>query len=163
MIPSRDVTLFLQQLPATGRVLGVDLGTKTIGLALSDERRQIASPLETISRRKFSQDAAQLAEIITRYQICGLVLGYPVHMDGSEGARCQSTRQFMRSFNQYLEENQSNAVPVLLWDERMSSMAVERTMLAADLSRQRRSELVDKLAAAYILQGVLDSNLRVES
>lgn len=149
---TREVPQFLQTIPAIGRLLGLDLGTKTIGLALSDERRQIASPLETIQRKKFTQDAEYLKTLITKYQVAGLVLGYPVNMDGSEGPRCQSTRQFVRSLEPLIP-----AMPILLWDERMSSQAVERTMLEADLSRARRGELVDKLAASYILQGVLDS------
>lgn len=159
MPATRHIKDFFATLPSSGRLLGLDIGTKTIGLAISDSRRQIASPLETIQRKKFTQDAIRLSELITQHQVTGLVMGYPVNMDGSEGPRCQSTRQFARSLEPLL-----TALPMLLWDERMSSMAVERTMLEADLSRARRSELVDKLAASYILQGVLDSiNIRNEA
>lgn len=133
------------------RLLGLDLGEKTIGLALSDIRRVIATPMHTISRGKFSKDAAELLSIIEKQDVGALVLGYPVNMDGSEGPRCQSTRQFARN----MEEK--TKLPILLFDERMSTMAVTRTMLDADLSRQRRAELVDKMAASYMLQAVLDS------
>jgi putative Holliday junction resolvase len=147
---SFEVKEFSAQLPPLGRLLGLDLGSTTIGLAMTDERRQISSPLQTIIRSKFTKDATTLKELITKHNICGLVLGYPLNMDGSEGPRCQSTRQFVRSLN--------SPLPVLFWDERMSSMVVNRMMTdEADLSRQRRAELVDKLAASYILQGVLDS------
>mgnify|MGYP003394360761 CR=1 FL=1 len=133
------------------RLLGLDLGEKTIGLALSDVRRVIATPMYTIERSKFSKDAAELLDIIAKQHVGALVLGYPVNMDGSEGPRCQSTRQFARN----MEEKTS--IPILLFDERMSTMAVTRTMLEADLSRARRAELVDKMAASYMLQAVLDS------
>lgn len=146
---SFDIKEFKNLLPPAGRLLGLDLGSKTIGLAMSDERRQIASPLETITRGKFSKDAEALKKLIEKHQICALVIGYPLNMDGSEGPRCQSTRQFIR--------NLQSPLPLLFWDERMSSMAVNRMMTdEADLSRQRRGELVDKLAASYILQGVLE-------
>ncbi|WP_298967303.1 Holliday junction resolvase RuvX [uncultured Methylobacterium sp.] len=135
--------------PAT-RLLGLDLGTRTIGLALSDAGRRIASPLETIKRVKFTPDAARLVEIAGRHAIGGLVIGLPLNMDGSEGPRAQSTRAFVRNLKPILP------LPVLLWDERLSTAAVTRTLLEADASRARRGELVDKLAAAYILQGCLD-------
>lgn len=131
--------------------MGLDVGEKTIGLALSDVERMIASPLKTLTRGKFSKDAQELQTIINEHSICGLVIGYPVNMDGSEGPRCQSIRQFARNLAE------KTPLPMLLFDERMSTMAVTRTMLDADLSRARRAELVDKLAASYILQGVLDS------
>jgi putative holliday junction resolvase len=133
------------------RLLGLDLGEKTIGLALTDIRRVIATPMHTIERSKFSKDAAEILDIITKQGVGALVLGYPVNMDGSEGPRCQSTRQFARN----MEEKTS--LPILLFDERMSTMAVTRTMLDADLSRKRRSELVDKMAASYMLQAALDT------
>jgi putative Holliday junction resolvase len=133
-----------------GRLIGIDPGSKTLGLAMSDGLRTIATPLETIKRTKFSKDLLKLQAIVKEHAICGLVLGYPVNMDGSEGPRCQSVRQLASNLQQAI------TLPTLLWDERLSTAAVERTMLAADLSRQRRSELVDKLAASYILQGVLD-------
>ena len=132
------------------RLLGLDVGEKTIGLALSDVGRMIATPYKTIVRSKFSKDAAMLETIIGEQNAGGLVVGYPINMDGSEGPRCQSIRQFARNLSEKI------SLPMLLADERMSTMAVTRTMLDADLSRARRAELVDKMAASYILQGVLD-------
>lgn len=133
------------------RLLGLDIGTKTIGLALSDTRRVIASPMETLERRKkFSTDALRIKDIVKEYDIGGLVLGYPMNMDGTAGPRCQSIRQFAINLETYV------TLPMLLWDERLSTAAVERAMLEADLSRAKRAEHVDKLAAAYILQGFLD-------
>lgn len=137
-------------LPARSRLLGLDVGEKTIGLALSDDRRTIATPMETIRRSKFTKDAQTLKAICDKHEVGGLVLGYPVNMDGSHGPRTQSTRQFAVNLEAHLP------LPVVLWDERMSTMAVTRTMLEADLSRARRAELVDKMAASYILQGALD-------
>jgi len=139
------------------RLLGLDIGEKTIGLALSDVGRVIATPLKTIGRGKFSKDAEELMAIIKEHGVAALVLGYPVNMDGSEGPRCQSIRQFARN----LSENTD--LPMLLSDERMSTMAVTRTMLDADLSRARRAELVDKMAASYILQGTLDTLNQMKS
>jgi putative holliday junction resolvase len=141
---------FRALLKANQPLLGLDLGTKTIGLALSDLRWVIASPLETIKRSKFTQDAAALKAIIARHGVCGLVLGLPLNMDGSSGPRVQSTRSFARNF-MALEE-----LPILLCDERLSTAAVTRTLLEADVSRARRADLVDKMAACYILQGALD-------
>lgn len=138
-------------LPTTGRLLGFDLGEKTIGLALSDAMQHIASPLETIRRTKFSQDVQRLKAIINEHEVVGLVLGLPKNMDGSEGPSCQSTRQFAKNLAQHID------LALIFWDERMSTMAVERMMTEeADLSRARRAQLVDKLAASYILQGALD-------
>jgi putative Holliday junction resolvase len=133
------------------RVLGLDLGSKTIGLALSDVSRTIASPLALIARKKFTQDAERLFAEIDRHGVGGLVLGLPVSMDGSEGPRCQSTRAFAANLLKLRE------IPIAFWDERWSTAAVTRTLLEADASRARRAELVDKLAAAYILQGALDA------
>jgi putative Holliday junction resolvase len=124
------------------RVLGLDLGTKTIGLALSDVSRTIASPLLTLSRKKFTQDAEALFKLIDQHGVGALVLGLPVGMDGSEGPRCQSTRSFAANLLKI------RAIPIALWDERWSTAAVTRTLLEADASRRRRAELVDKLAAA---------------
>lgn len=132
------------------RLIGLDLGTKTIGLALSDLGRQIASPLETIKRVKFTVDAARLKAVCEEHRIGGLVLGLPLNMDGTEGPRVQSTRAFARNFAPILP------LPVLFFDERLSTAVVTRALIEADASRQRRGELVDKLAAAYILQGCLD-------
>ena len=143
-----------QHLPAGGRLLGLDLGGKTIGLAISDRDLKVASPLETLRRAKFTQDAAALATICAERGIGGLVLGLPVNMDGSEGPRCQSARQFARN----LEEVAGFELPVAFWDERLSTAAVERLLVReADMSRRRRAQVVDKMAAAYILQGALDS------
>jgi putative Holliday junction resolvase len=133
-----------------GPLIGVDLGTKTIGLAVSDTRRRIASPLETLRRGKFGVDAEKMRLIAESRGARGFVVGLPRNMDGSEGPRAQASRAFARHLSRAL------AMPVALWDERMSTMAVERTLIAADASRSRRAELVDKLAAAYILQGALD-------
>jgi putative Holliday junction resolvase len=137
-------------LPRHARLLGMDLGTKTIGLALSDVERRIATPLETIRRVKFTPDAARIVEICRKFEVGGLVIGLPLNMDGSEGPRVQSTRAFVRNLAPLV------GAPIVFWDERLSTVAVTRTLLEADASRARRGELVDKLAAAYILQGVLD-------
>ena len=133
------------------RLLGLDLGSKTIGLALSDVRLTIASPMETIKRKKFTQDAERLLTIIQEQNVGGLVLGLPKNMDGSEGPRCQSTRQFAKNIAEKTD------IAISFWDERLSTIAVTRTLIEADASRKRQSELVDKLAASYILQGVLDN------
>jgi putative Holliday junction resolvase len=145
-------TAFAAALPQNARLLGLDVGETTIGLALSDGRRAIASPLSTINRGKFSKDIEILKTIIAEHTVGGLVIGYPVNMDGSLGPRTQSTRTFVANLGKHI------ALPMLLWDERMSTMAVERMMVdEADMSRKRRGELVDKLAASYMLQGCLDS------
>ena len=131
--------------------MGLDIGTRTIGLAMSDVSLTIASPLRTLKRaRRFHENAAALDAVIEERNVGGLVLGLPVNMDGSEGPRCQSVRQFAENFLQHRD------MPLAFWDERWSTVAVTRTLLEADLSRRRRGELVDKMAAAYILQGFLD-------
>ncbi len=132
------------------RLIGIDLGSKTIGLALSDVTRTVASPLETLKRTKFKENAAALALLCETHNVGGLVLGLPLNMDGSEGPRAQATHAYMRNWQQY------STIPMALWDERLSTTAVTRTLLEADASRKRRAELVDKLAATYILQGALD-------
>ncbi|MFD2233037.1 Holliday junction resolvase RuvX [Phaeospirillum tilakii] len=132
------------------RLLGLDLGSKTIGLALSDVSRTVATPFETLRRAKFTADATALLAIVDRHEVGGLVLGLPVEMDGSEGPRCQSTRSFVSNLLKLRD------LPIVLWDERLSTVAVTRTLLDADSSRRRRAEVVDKMAAAYILQGLLD-------
>jgi putative Holliday junction resolvase len=137
-------------LPERAALMGLDLGTKTIGLAISDVRRRIASPLRTITRTKFTADAKAMLADAEEHEIAALVLGLPLNMDGSEGPRAQATRAFARSLAGM------TALPILFWDERLSTAAVTRTLLDADASRKRRDELVDKMAAAYILQGVLD-------
>lgn len=136
------------------RLLGLDLGEKTIGLAVSDSGLSLASPVTTIRRGKFTADAKQLAVLIAEREIGGLVIGLPVNMDGSEGPRCQSARQFARN----LRGVAGIDLPVVFWDERLSTAAVERFLVdEADMSRRRRGAVVDKMAAAYILQGALDS------
>ena len=142
------------RLTAGGRLLGLDLGEKTIGLAISDRDLRVASPIETLRRAKFTQDAAALNEICAGRRVGGLVLGLPINMDGSEGPRCQSVRQFARN----LEQVAGLDLPVAFWDERLSTAAVERLLVQeADMSRRRRAQVIDKMAAAYILQGALDS------
>jgi len=145
----------LLDLPDHARLLGLDLGTKTIGLALSDVERSIATPLETIQRVKFGLDAAALLKIAGKYQVAGLVIGLPLNMDGTEGPRVQSTRAFVRNLAPLTE------LPIVFWDERMSTLAVTRTLLDADASRAKRAAVVDKMAAAYILQGALDRLARL--
>jgi len=150
MILTDDIHEFLAALPRHGALAGLDLGTKTIGVAVSDLMRSIGTPLSTIKRTKFTQDAEALVEILKARQIVGLVLGLPRNMDGSEGPRCQSTRAFARNFTKILP------LPLIFWDERLSTVAAERALLEADTSRKRRAEVVDHVAAGYILQGVLD-------
>jgi putative Holliday junction resolvase len=133
------------------RLLGLDVGTKTIGLAIADATLSIATPLETIGRSKFTKDAEELFKVVDGRQVGALVLGLPFNMDGSEGPRCQSVRQFATNLMA------KRAIDLAFWDERLSTAAVTRTLLDADASRKRRSEVVDKMAAAYILQGALDA------
>ncbi|PIW26952.1 MAG: Holliday junction resolvase RuvX [Rhodospirillales bacterium CG15_BIG_FIL_POST_REV_8_21_14_020_66_15] len=139
-------------LDSRGRVLGLDLGTRTIGMALSDVGRTIATPYDTIRRTKFTADAAELLRIVDAEDVKGLVIGLPVSMDGSEGPRCQSTRQFAANL---LERRD---LPIAFWDERLSTAAIERMLVGdVDMTRARRGQVIDKLAAAYILQGALDA------
>lgn len=141
----------LQNLRGTsGPLLGIDPGTKTFGLAISDRTRLIATPLETIRREKFSLDAAYLLDIYDKNEVSGLVIGLPINMDGSHGRRTQSVRDFCTNLLKLRD------LPIFLWDERLSTMAVTRGMIDADMSRKKRKDNVDKLAASYILQGVLD-------
>ena len=139
-----------QVLRPGGRLLGLDVGSKTIGLALSDMTRAVATPLTTIKRTKFTKDAGELSEIIENHEIFALVIGLPLNMDGSEGPRAQSVRAFARNLSSHV------SLPVAFWDERLSTAAAERTLLEADASRKRRGEVIDKMAAAIILQGALD-------
>ncbi len=134
----------------TGPLMGLDLGTKTIGVAVSDGLRISATALETVRRTRFAADAARLEEIIAGRGIAAIVLGLPRNMDGSEGPRCQSTRAFARNLAARI------AQPIAFWDERLTTVAAERALLAADSSRKRRRQVIDKVAAAYILQGALD-------
>ena len=138
-------------LPAATRLMGLDLGTKTIGVATSDLTRQIATPVEVIARKKFTEDANRLLAIAAREGIGLIVLGLPINMDGSEGPRAQSTRAFARNLARL------TPIPIVFWDERLSTAAVERMLIEADTSRARRDEVVDKLAAAWLLQSALDS------
>ncbi|MBO9587968.1 Holliday junction resolvase RuvX [Devosia sp.] len=140
----------LAAIPPTGKILGLDLGTKTIGVAVSDGMRYSASPLETIKRTKFTQDAERIIQLVAENNAVALILGLPLNMDGTEGPRVQSTRAFARNLSQKLD------LPIAFWDERLSTSAVTRMMIEADLRRDRRAEVVDKLAASYILQGALD-------
>jgi putative Holliday junction resolvase len=141
----------LSALPPSGKLLGLDLGTKTIGVAVSDGVRLSATPLETIARSKFTADAARIAELIAENAAIGIVLGLPLNMDGTEGPRAQSTRAFARNLSQKV------GIPIAFWDERLSTSAVTRMMIEeADLRRDKRAAVVDKLAASYILQGALD-------
>ena len=145
-----DMTEFAAALPAMRALIGLDLGDKTIGVAVSDQMLSVASPLQTVRRKKFSLDAAQVVAIIEQRQIGGLVLGLPRNMEGSEGPRCQSTRAFARNLANL------TTLPIGYWDERLSTVAAERALLEADTSRKRRAEVIDTVAAGYILQGALD-------
>jgi len=140
------------RLPRGKRLLGLDLGERTIGLAISDPGLTVASPIETIRRGKFTKDAEALIAIVESRGVGGLVIGLPVNMDGSEGPRCQSTRQFAANLLGKID------LPIAFWDERLSTAAVQRLLTdEADMTRKRRGEVVDKMAAAYILQGALDA------
>ena len=150
-----DVAAFAAALPPMRALIGLDLGTRTIGVAVSDRMRSVASPLEVVRRRKFTLDAARLAEIAAAREICGLVLGLPRNMDGSEGPRAQSARAFARNLQRIVD------LPMVFWDERLSTVAAERALLEADASRAKRAAVVDQVAAAYILQGALDRLARI--
>src|ERR1700688_4960115 len=137
-------------LPERGTLIGLDLGTKTIGVAASDPDRRVAAPVETIARKRFSLDADRLSGLAAERRAVGYVLGLPVNMDGTEGSRAQATRAFARNFAKLTE------LPIALWDERLSTAAVERALIAADASRAKRKAVIDQHAATYILQGALD-------
>lgn len=141
---------FAAALPRGRALVGLDLGERTIGVAVSDSLRGVASPLETLRRSKFAADAAHLLEIASARAVCGLVIGLPLNMDGSEGPRAQSTRAFARNLSRLTD------LPIAFWDERLSTVAAERALLEADTSRARRKEVIDHVAAGYILQGALD-------
>lgn len=141
---------FAAALPGGRALMGLDLGSKTIGVAVSDRLLSSATPLETIRRRRFTGDAAHLLDLAQGREVAGLILGLPRNMDGSEGPRCQSTRAFARNLAGLTE------LPIAFWDERLSTVAAERALLEADTSRKRRAEVIDHVAAAYILQGALD-------
>lgn len=145
-----DIAEFAEALPQMQALAGLDLGDKTIGVAVSDSFLSVATPLETIRRKKFGVDAEALLAIIAKRSIGGLVLGLPRNMDGTEGPRCQSTRAFARNLTRLTD------LPISFWDERLSTVAAERALLEADTSRRRRAEVIDHVAASYILQGALD-------
>ena len=141
---------FARALPAGARLLGLDVGTKTVGLALSDVTRTIASGLTTLARGKFSADARRLLELAQEHGVGGFVIGLPISLDGSEGPRAQATRAFARNLGRL------TPLPILLWDERLTTAAAERSLLEADISRRRRAQVIDKVAATLILQSALD-------
>jgi len=145
-----DFNAFLRALPVSGALAGLDFGDKTIGIAVSDLRRQVATPLSTLRRVKFTEDAGALLALVSARGIAGLILGLPRNMDGSEGPRAQATRAFARNLTRL------TPLPIGFWDERLSTVAAERALLEADTSRKRRSEVIDHVAAGYILQGALD-------
>ena len=147
ILPLADVVPLL---PPRGALIGLDLGTKTIGVAASDPDRRLAAGVETIARKNFTADAKRLLALAAERKAAGFVLGLPVNMDGSEGARAQSTRAFARNLARLTD------LPIALWDERLSTAAVERELIVADMSRRKRAAVIDQHAAAYILQGALD-------
>ncbi len=141
---------FVAQIPAMGAIAGLDLGTVTIGVAMSDVLHSVATPIETIKRKKFGVDAEKLLALTTHRLVTGIVLGLPRNMDGSEGPRCQATRAFARNLERL------TPLPITYWDERLSTVAAERALIEADMTRKRRAEVIDHVAASYILQGMLD-------
>ncbi|WP_054008557.1 Holliday junction resolvase RuvX [Cypionkella psychrotolerans] len=145
-----DITDFAASLPQGRAICGLDLGDKTIGIAVSDLRRSVSTPIHVIRRTKFTEDASALLAILTERNIAGIILGLPLNMDGSEGPRVQSTRAFARNLIKLTE------LPITFWDERLSTVAAERALIEADTSRKRRREVIDQVAAGYILQGALD-------
>ncbi|MBV9016222.1 MAG: Holliday junction resolvase RuvX [Alphaproteobacteria bacterium] len=153
-MPLQDPREMRAAVPPGRRLMGLDVGTKTIGLALSDTRLVIASPLDTIRRRRFAEDIAALFSLIDKHEVGGLVIGLPLNLDGKDSPRTQSVRQFARNLLALRD------LPAAFWDERMSTAAVTREMIAQDMTRKRRAEIVDRVAAAYILQGFLDATGR---
>lgn len=151
---TEDRAVFRDALPEGGRLIGLDVGTKTIGTALCDAGWSFASPAVLVNRTKFTADKAQLTTLIRQQSVRGIVIGLPLNMDGSDSPRTQSVRAFARNLD-------DTGLPIFLWDERWSTVAVERQMIAEDLSRAKRAERVDKLAAAYILQGAIDALVNV--
>jgi putative Holliday junction resolvase len=148
-----DIAGFAAALPPARGIAGLDFGTKTIGVAVSDAFRGVATPLCTIKRVKFTKDALDLSDIVRKRDLAGLILGLPRNMDGSEGARAQSTRAFARNLSRLPE---FEGVAITFWDERLSTVAAEKALLEADTTRKRRAEVIDAVAASYILQGALD-------
>lgn len=145
-----DIDSFAELIGVHGSLMGLDFGTKTIGVAITDRLQTVATPRETIKRKKFGVDADAIDRLIVENEISGIVLGLPMNMDGSEGPRAQSTRAFARNLSARI------TLPIFFWDERLSTVAAERALLEADMSRKKRAEVIDNVAASYILQGVLD-------
>ena len=145
-----EIADFAASLPQGRAICGLDLGDKTIGVAISDLRRMIATPTDIIRRTKFTEDATRLLALLTERAVAGILLGLPLNMDGSEGPRVQSTRAFARNLTRLTD------LPIFYWDERLSTVAATRALLEADTSRKRRKEVIDQVAAGYILQGALD-------
>jgi putative holliday junction resolvase len=145
-----DVAEFAALLKPNRAICGLDLGDKTIGIAVSDLRRSVATAIHTVRRVKFTQDAAELLAVLTERNVCGVILGLPLNMDGSPGPRVQSTQAFARNLEKL------TPLPITFWDERLSTVAAERALIEADMSRMRRREVIDQVAAGYILQGALD-------
>ena len=154
---AEDWNAFRAALPQAGPLMGLDLGTHTIGVAVSDGLRSVATPLETIRRKKFGIDAKALLALLEARAVAGLVLGLPLNMDGSEGPPCQATRAFARNLDPLV------TCPIGFWDERLSTVAAERALLEADTSRRRRAEVIDHVAASFILQGALDRLAHMET
>lgn len=146
-----NIHAFKTTIPGEGRLLGLDLGTKTIGIALSDSSQSIATPIETLKRKKFTPDANYLKQFSLDEMVVGWVVGLPLHMHGEQSPRSQSAKQFCANIQKIYD------IPILLWDERLSSIAAERTLLDADISREKRTKVIDKMAASIILQGALDT------
>lgn len=151
-----DFAGFAAALPPNRAIAGLDLGDKTIGVAISDLRRRVATPVTILRRVKFTEDAAALLRLVDERRVAGLLLGLPLNMDGSEGPRVQSTRAFARNLSRLTD------LPIGFWDERLSTVAAERALLEADTSRKRRKEVIDQVAAGYILQGALDRLAHLE-
>lgn len=149
------LTDLASELPARGALIGLDLGTKTIGVAVSDPDRRLATGIETIARKNFTSDAQRVLALAAERNVAGFVLGLPINMDGSEGPRAQSTRAFARNFTKL------TSLPIMFWDERLSTAAVERELIAADVSRAKRAAVIDEHAAIFILQGALDRLTRM--
>src|SRR5580658_11239031 len=149
-MPVVEIAQAATLLPERGALIGLDLGGKTIGVAASDPDRRVAAPVETIARAQYKRDAERILELAAERRAAGIVLGLPINMDGSEGPRAQSTRAFARNLAKLTE------LPIALWDERLSTAAVERALIATDVSRSKRKAVIDQHAATYILQGALD-------
>jgi len=146
-----NISDFLKKIQTRQPLLGLDVGEKTIGLALSDTSHTIASAFKTLNRKKFSKDAEELVKIINEHNICGLVIGLPLNMNGTEGKKCQSVRQFASNLQKLID------IPITFYDERLTTHAAESILIEADMSREKRAEVIDKVAASYILQGLLNS------